>query len=34
MISIDNIFENLKVIRFLEDMLYYLELNGWLKMSF
>lgn len=34
MISIDNIFENLKEIRLLEDKLYHLELNGWLKNEF
>jgi hypothetical protein len=33
-ISIDNIFENLKEIRLLEDKLYHLELNGWLKNEF
>ncbi|MFP7296945.1 CBO0543 family protein [Neobacillus niacini] len=34
MISIDNKFENLKEIRLLEDKLYHLELNGWLKNEF
>ena len=34
MITIDNIFENLKEIRLLEDKLYHLELNGWLKNEF
>lgn len=34
MISIDNIFENLKEIHLLEDKLYHLELNGWLKNEF
>ncbi|WP_085449859.1 CBO0543 family protein [Halalkalibacter krulwichiae] len=34
MISIDNIVENLKEIRLLEDKLYHLELNGWLKNEF
>ncbi|MBO1514901.1 CBO0543 family protein [Metabacillus bambusae] len=34
MISIDNIFENFKEIRLLEDKLYLLELNNWLKNEF
>lgn len=34
MTLIDNIFENLKEIRLLEDKLYHLELNGWLKNEF
>ena len=33
-ISIDNIFENLKEIRLLEDKLDHLELNVWLKNVF
>lgn len=34
MISIDNIFGNFNEIRFLEDKLYLLELNDWLKNEF
>lgn len=34
MITIDNIFENFKEIRLLEDKLYLLELNYWLKNEF
>lgn len=34
MITIDNIFENFKEIRLLEDKLYLLELNNWLKNEF
>lgn len=34
MISIVNIFENFNEIRFLEDKLYLLELNDWLKNEF